>query len=477
MLVPLSSTSTSRRNFLRWSVAATAAALVAGCGSAPASPTAAPAASSASAPATAPTAAAQPAATTAPATQPTTASAKPTAATAPNTTPAAQSGVAASGTQEITVADAFFSSGNDAGDIAVIDPARRGTWGFGSLLWAPLIASDAATKPLPEKSLASKWETSEDGKTYTFHLRPEAKFSDGTPIIASDVVASIGYLAMMNNEKARGYRQNFASAAQRFFYDVEGFLDVATKIPYDQYGMPDVPGVKAPDDHTVTMTIMAPSSNFIERVMFAVGVFKRADMQAASKLQYAQLDFWPAHVAQSGQYKLGKVVPGDHYEMVPNENYFGPKPKLTKITVKSVGSDPNTLLTAFGSKQLDLVAQALTGSTVRQALADANLAKQLVDIPNWQVVQYWFTPNAPLDDEHVRRAFTMAVDRHALIQILNAGSAKPLFAPVNMHRNPAVPSCQQQTADVKPLPFDPAQAKKELSASKYGASATSMEIN
>ncbi|HLH52634.1 MAG TPA: ABC transporter substrate-binding protein, partial [Verrucomicrobiae bacterium] len=327
---------TSRRNLMCWGITGATIGLIgpllAGCASsAPPPPTTVPAATSAptSVPAATSTAAAPQAS-------------RPTPAAAQPTTVSQASAAAPSGPQEIIVADAFFSTGNTAGDLAELDPARRGTWGFESLLWAPLVASDAETNPLPAKSLATSWETSEDGKTYTFHLRPEAKFSDGKPITAQDVVDSIGYLAMMNHNEARGYRDNFASAAQRFFYDVEGFLDVANKVPYDPFGTPAVPGVKATDDHTVQITIMAPSATFIKRVMFAVGVFRKSDLEAARNMKLDQLDFWSAHAANSGQYKLSKAVPGDHYEMVPNENYFGPPGKLTKITVKAVGSDPNT---------------------------------------------------------------------------------------------------------------------------------------
>ena len=434
----------SRRTFLAGLASAAVAGLLAACGGTPASPT-------------------------------TSASSQTTKAAGAQTTSA--SAAPASGKQELTIAAQYFSTGSNSGDVAELDPARRGTWGFNSLLWCPLVAPTADAKPDPAKSLATSWDASSDGKVYTFKLRPDAKFSDGTPITAKDVVDTVGYFAMMGHKEAIGVRDNFGSAVKRLLYDVEGIDDAVAKAPYDPFGIIPVSGVTAPDDHTVQITLTASSSTFVSRVLYAFGVFHPADLPAAKKLQMDQLDFWPAHTVQSGPYKLSNVVPGDHYELVPNEHYFGPKPQLTKITVKAVGQDPNTLLTVFSSGQLDAVAIPLQGATAQQALSDQSLSSAIVPVSTWSVQQLWMTPNVPLDDEHVRRAFTMAVDRAALLKILNANAAKPLYQAVNMHRNPAVPACQEQTAAVKPLPFDPAQAKAELQKSSYASGVTDMEIN
>ena len=385
--------------------------------------------------------------------------------------------------QELRVAPAFFAGTGFAGiggggDMAALDPTRRGTWSFHSLLWAPLVAADTAGNEIPEKSLAESWEMSEDGTVYTFHLRPDAVFSDGSPITAQDVVDVLGYYAMMSHKEAGGYRDNFMSGT-RFFYDVVGYMDAASSenCPYDPFGICPVEGLKALDDQTLEITLTQPSASFIKRVQVAVGVFKPEDVLAGNDTEYDLLDFWTAHAVSSGPYKINRFRPGEGYEMVINDLYFGPKPKIKKINVLAVSDDINTILTAFANKELDMVPFSIPASGTRQAMTDPNISGMLVQVPTWIVEQFWLTPNPPLDDVHVRRAISMATNREALLKLLNAGVEQPLHLPTNMHRSPAVPDCEEETAAVEQLPFDPEMAKAELEQSQYWPDVLDMELH
>jgi oligopeptide transport system substrate-binding protein len=378
-----------------------------------------------------------------------------------------------SGVQELRVCAAFFAG---SGDMALLDPPRRGTWSFHSLLWTMLVFGDTAGNVIPDKSLAEAWEVSEDGTVYTFFLRKQAQFSDGTPITAEHVVGSFGYLAMMNHSEASGFRGNFGTG-RRLYWDIVGMMDVPAEAEYDQFGVLELPGVQAVDDFTVQITIEKPAINFIPRLTVAGAVFNPADLEAAKEAEYDLLDYWPAHAVYSGPYKIVEAVPGDRYAMVPNEHYFGPKPQIDKITMFQVSPDVNTRLTAFANKEIDLLVESLGGDSARQAFADPYMREAMTEVPSWQVQQFWITPNEPLDDVHVRRAFSMAIDKDALVKILNAGSDVELYRRVNMHRNPGVPNCQEETAEVTPLPFDPAAAREELAQSKYGEGVVDMEIH
>lgn len=366
----------------------------------------------------------------------------------------------------------MFFLGN--GDMAELDPPRRGTWGFGSLLWAPLVAGDTAGTPMPDKSLAPRFDVSDDGKVYTFYLRPEAKFSDATPITAQHVADTFGYYRMMAYKEAKGIRDNYGTA-KRLYFDIVGLMDSLDAGDYDQFGVGEpMEGVKALDDHTLQVTLTEPSVSFIPRLTAGFAVFNPADLA-----EYAGdiLDYWPAHAVYSGPYKLTEAVPGEKFVMVPNEHYFGPKPQIPEITVFAVSEDMNTVLTAFTNRELDVLAVPIRADTARQALDDPYLKSAMVEVPAWQVHQLWITPNVPLDDVHVRRAISMALDRDKLVKILNAGAPVELYRVVNMHRSPAVPHCIEETAAVKPLPFDPEKAKEELKKSKYWPDVVDMEIN
>ena len=380
--------------------------------------------------------------------------------------------------QELTVASTYFSW-QQGGDMAALDPARRGTWSFHSLLWAPLVAGDTAGNAIPEKSLAQSWEANEDFTRWTFNLRPEARFSDGSPIDAEDVALNWGYMAMMTHPESFGFRDNFGTA-RRMFGDIEGLKAFTENVAFDPFGtgeVGDFEGVQVIDDHTLTIAFTRPAENFLSRLTAAFGVFKPEDLYAARDADYDVADFWPTSAAASGPYMIDEAVPGERYSMIVNPEYFGPAPGLARINVLAVSEDPNTILTAFANGELDMVAFPLTEDLARQAYGDPVLRAAMVEQPMWQVQQFWITPNPPMDDENVRRAFSMALGRDALVSVLNGGSELELMASVNMHRSPAVPHCEAETAAVQQMPYDPEAAKAELAKSRYGDAVVDMPIN
>jgi oligopeptide transport system substrate-binding protein len=377
--------------------------------------------------------------------------------------------------QEIKVAAAHFSGGSE-GDMALLDPARRGTWSFHHLIWAPLVAGDTAGNYIPEKSLAQSYDVSTDGTVYTFHLR-DAKFSDGTTITAQHVVDCFGHWGMMLHGEARGYRDNFAMA-KRLMPDIVGMLAFIDENPYEEFGIgKPIPGIKVLDDKTVEITLEGPSITFLRRLMVSFSVFHPDDLTVGATIQYDINDYWPTKARSAGPYTIDSAVPGEKYTLVPNDHYFGPKPELEKIEILAVADDMNTILAAYQNGELDLIATPITGDYARQAMSDPKLADELVRVPTWQVLQLWITPNVPLDDVHVRRAFSMGLDKDLMVKILNAGAPMPLYERANMHRNPAVPDAIEETAAVKPLPFDPEMAKEELKKSKYWPDVLDMEIH
>jgi ABC-type transport system substrate-binding protein len=365
------------------------------------------------------------------------------------------------------------------GDAASFDPTRWGNWGWNTQLWAPLLAGDSEGNVVPEKSLAEGFDVSDDGTVYTFYLREQAKFSDGTPIVAQELVDNLGYWAMMYHPKAMGYKGNYGNA-KLFFHDVVGLLDAAKDAEYDEFGILPVPGAEAVDDFTLRLTLKQPPNDFILRMTFSFNVFKTADMLAGKDAEYGLNEYWPATAetscATSGPYKIAKFVPGDRVELVPNEYYFGPKFNLSKITLYNI-SDANTQLAAFANRELDVIGQGLQGDALRQALADSYLNSCLARGSANQIHQFWVTATPPLDDVHARRAFSMAIDRDTLLKIKNAGAPIELYMPVKMHVSPELPSCQEEAAQVEMLPFDPAQAKEELQKSEYWPDVVDMEIN
>ena len=378
--------------------------------------------------------------------------------------------------QTLRVAAQFFSA--QGGDLASLDPARRGTWSFHSLLWAPLVWTDTAGNPDPQKSIAESWEATNNNKTFTFKIRKDAKYSDGSLITAKDIALSWGYYGMMVHKEARGYRDNYGTG-RRLYPDIVGFMEFTKKVPYKEFEagkLGDISGIEVIDQSTLVINFSKPAGNFIRRLT-GFAPFNPTDLKVGIDRKLPQKDYWPAHAKHTGPYRIESSKPGQSYVMVPNEYYFGPKPKIERIEVLAVSEDINTIIAAFENKELDLVAIPLKGDFARQAVANDYLKNSLVEMPMWQVEQYWLTPNKPLDDRYVRRAFTMAINRQAIVNILNAGSPVKLYETVNMHRNPNIPNCVKETKEVTILKYDPEMAMTELKKSKYWPEVQNMEIN
>jgi ABC-type transport system substrate-binding protein len=379
-----------------------------------------------------------------------------------------------SAVQEVRMTAPFWVG---EGDVKYLNPFGRGRDSSHGLLWAPLVWYDAEGRVVPEKSLAPTWDVSDDGKVYTFHLRKDAKYSDGTPITAQDVAQCYYWGAMLEHPQAAqvGLWGNLGYLC----YDLVGAADQRQeKAPFDEFGFYPFEGVKAVSDYDVQFTLTAPSVSFVERLTLGSAIFKPSDLLAAKGKSYGNLDYWFGRGASTGPYKAAEIVPGDRYVLVPNEHYFGPKPKLSKITVLALSSDFNSLLTAFVNKELDLLPLGFTGDSARQVLADPYARDCAVPEVTYSVNQLWFTANVPLDDRHVRRAIYQALDKDALLRLLNANAPEPLFTKIESHVGPANPQCREEVLpNIKPLRFDPAAAKEELKQSKYWPQVLDMEFH
>jgi len=95
------------------------------------------------------------------------------------------------------------------------------------------------------------------------------------------------------------------------------------------------------------------------------------------------------------------------------------------------------------------------------------------------VQQLLVNPFAPMDDVHVRRAISMAIDRQTLADVLGGGAGQTTYQVLTGHFAPANPNCSEQFAQVVGMPYDPAAAREELALSPYATQLTdgSMELN
>lgn len=246
----------------------------------------------------------------------------------------------------------------------------------GLLQYAP--DSTAKIEPL----LASAHTESSDGLTYTFTLRPDATFSDGTPVTAAAVQQSFERLA------AKG---------------------VASQMSYMVAG---VKSYETPSDDTFVVHLKAPQSDFLTLVASPFGpkVINPAVLKAhAGDDAKAYL---ATHVAGTGPYTLSAYTKGQQYVLQRNAKYWGAKPHFATVSLKIIPSAATQLVNLRGGS-LDVI----SGQPIATVQSfKGNPKFSIASFPLLQKAQLHLKVTGALADVAVRTALRQAVDRPALVR-------------------------------------------------------------
>jgi peptide/nickel transport system substrate-binding protein len=284
-------------------------------------------------------------------------------------------------------------------------------------LYSRLLQPNATgTGLLPD--LATSWSISADGLTYTFHLRA-AKFSNGSPVTASDVVFSI--------DRSRKFAGGW------------GFL------------LTPVKSVTAPDPHTVVFTLTSKHAPLLaDLAMYAYSIVPAGLVKSEGKAFFQ-------HPVGSGPFYVTSYSPDSEVDLARNPYFYGTKPAISKIRYLIVPND-NTRVLMLESKKADVIENP-----------PGNLTSQIDSTPGLHVNLF---PSTRVDfiqlDEHyapfkklaVREALNYAIDRSAIVKLAYQGDAIPgaSFMPYKM---------QFFDSSISPYPYDPAKAKQLLAQAGY----------
>jgi oligopeptide transport system substrate-binding protein len=328
---------------------------------------------------------------------------------------------------------------------------------------------EALLKAKPDNSdvqgaAAKSYDVSSDGLTYTFHLQPNAKWSDGKPVTASDWV--YGYQHFLNPALAAGYVDPFfdgtIAGAQSY-----GSVDVTSASAIDSFlsGL----GLSAPDANTFVIKLQHPAAYFKWVVTLWVAVPLRKDVvESAAGGTFASTDTtkpeaWANNantIIGNGPFKISEIVSKDHVTLVPNPNYWGGAPKLQQLTYYFI-ADGNTAFSKYQTGALDIIGVPVADVTVVRG--DATLSKQAHLFPT--LTTFWMTYNtqeAPFDNPDVRMAFAKSIDRTKLaVDVLHdTDKAYSSFIPQGMAGADTSDNAQS---------FDPAAAKALLTKANVSA--------
>jgi ABC-type oligopeptide transport system substrate-binding subunit len=257
----------------------------------------------------------------------------------------------------------------------------------------------------PEPGQAYRWETSADGRTYTFHLRPGLQWSDGSPLAAEDFRWS--WIRVLRPETASRYAS---------------FLDpVLNAEAFHQGAIRDERqvGLAAPDDSTFVVTLAAPTPYFLflttYYTLFPVprGVVER------------QGERWtrPENIVSNGPFVLQSWRQGDRFVFVKNPRYWdAARVRLDRVIALSV-EDPNTCVNLYKAGVVDWNPSGYVPSQFIPYLRGYSDYRSGL----YQAVYYYSlnVTRKPFDDVWVRRALGYALDRDAIARDLLKGSRKP----------------------------------------------------
>ncbi|MEZ5862177.1 MAG: peptide ABC transporter substrate-binding protein, partial [Geminicoccaceae bacterium] len=206
------------------------------------------------------------------------------------------------GTSAQALADVVLMRGNDT-DPATLDPHKTSTVAESRLLrdlFEGLVTEDATGGIIPGS--AASWEISDDGLTYTFHLREDGKWSNGDPVTADDFV--FAFRRIMNPATAAGY-------ASVLFPTLN-----AEAVTKGEAQAEDL-GVAAPDPATLVITLNAPTPYFLQLLTHQTGL----PLHAASVEQFGDAFTKPGNLVSNGAFTLESFVPNDKIVMRRNPQF------------------------------------------------------------------------------------------------------------------------------------------------------------
>ena len=245
-----------------------------------------------------------------------------------------------------------------------------------------------------EPALAESWEISDDGITYTFHLREGVVFSDGTPFTSDDVIYS--WTRAANDPD-------------------EHWTFTLTALQRDENGQ--VQGISAPDEKTVVVELAQPWSPFLSDVaMFNMSIISRAFAEGNEETLVET-------AMGTGPFALQEWKRGETLTLVKNPNYWEEGLPLLDSVVVSVVPDDNARILQIQGGELDAMMD-VPSSRVPELQMDPNL--KVYQFPS-TLTQYITlnTRNEPLNDVHARRALQYATDRQTLVDVVLFGVGIP----------------------------------------------------
>ena len=275
-------------------------------------------------------------------------------------------------------------------------------------LFEGLFNQDAKGNLVP--GVATSYDVSDDKLTYTFHLRDNAKWSDGKPVTAGDFVYAWRRLA--DPETASPYQ---------WFIDImslkNGSEVQAGELPVEELG------VKALDDQTLEVTLSQPIPYFVLTTTHA-STFPSPKWVID---EYGSDWTKPENIVSNGAYVLTEHVPNERSVRERNPMYWDNENTIIEKVTSLIINDENLALQRYLAGELDRVPVP----TGQYPALSAKYPDQALSFP--RLCSYYYTINvtdsgpAWAQDDRVRRALSYAVDRDIIVNKVTQGGQYPAY--------------------------------------------------
>ncbi|SFE65513.1 nickel transport system substrate-binding protein [Peptostreptococcaceae bacterium pGA-8] len=286
------------------------------------------------------------------------------------------------------------------------------------------------TEKGPEPALAESWEISEDGKTYTFKLRKDVKFTDGEPFDAK--AAKANFDAIQENKETHSW------------------LELSNKIV----------GCDVVDEHTIALKL----SDAYYPTLAELGLTRPYRMMSPKVFENGKTKDGVTDIVGTGPYKLKEHVTDQYASFEANDDYWNGKPSIKNITMKVMPSGETPLL-ALKKGEINFLF-----STDTSGMIDADALKTLESDDKYKVhiskpcsTRYMLTNSDPsriISDKNIKQAVWQSINKEELCNGVFSNFEKPastIFAK-------SVPYCDVELKDRK---FDEEASKKLIEKSGW----------
>lgn len=304
-------------------------------------------------------------------------------------------------------AESVYNRGNDS-DPSTLDVQLSTTVGESYIfedIYEGLMQKDGAGKLIP--GVAKSWEIAPDGLTYTFHLREDARWSNGDPVTAGDFVYALRRL------------ESPATAAPyaNLLYMVHNAQAINT-----QGADPKTLGVNAPDAHTLKFSLDAPTPYFLELLSH----HSTFPLHPATVEKYGVKYTRAEHLVTNGPYRLVRYTPNYQLTVRKNPYYYDAGQVAIDVVNFIPFEDRSACLRRFESGEVlscsDIPLEQM--AYMRQNLKDA------LRIAPYAGVYYLAVSvgKKKLSDPRVRQAISLAIDREFLSEDIWQGTMVPAYS-------------------------------------------------